>query len=51
MPSKKDAAAELAEEMIGVLETQRRLGPDFYPLTVGRLVRFIGPYQMKQCEM
>jgi hypothetical protein len=37
MPSRKDAATELAEKMIHVLETQRRLGPASYPLTVGRL--------------
>jgi hypothetical protein len=38
MTSKEAAAAELAEEMIRLLEAQRRLGPPSYPLTVRRLI-------------
>jgi hypothetical protein len=37
MPSKGDAAAELAEELLHLLETQRGLGPSAYPLSVRRL--------------
>src|SRR5437660_3657307 len=39
MASKRDATAELTEELIRHLETQRRLGPPSYPLTVDRLLK------------
>lgn len=37
MPAKRDAATELAEKMIQVLQAQRDLGPDSYPLPLRRL--------------
>ena len=37
MIAKKDVAAELAEKMVQVLEAQRCLGGDDYPLTLRRL--------------
>src|SRR5687768_10192431 len=41
--AKSDAAAELAQKMIAVLETQRGLGPEAYPLTCQRLVALADP--------
>jgi hypothetical protein len=38
MPSKADAVAELAEELIRLLVTERSLRPSSYPLTVHRLI-------------
>lgn len=38
MSSRGDLATELAEELIRHLESQRRLGPPAYPLTVGHLI-------------
>ena len=38
MPSKKDAATGLTERLLAVLEAQRGLGADAYPLTLRRLV-------------
>src|SRR5579871_75473 len=38
MASKRDAVADLAEQLIRQLETQRRLGPPAYPLTVAQLL-------------
>src|SRR3954462_12137921 len=41
--AKKDAAADLAVQMIQVLEAQRRLGPDAYPPTLRRLAELADP--------
>src|SRR5213592_1672196 len=41
MASKKDAAAELAEELVRQLEALRRVGPPAYPLSVGQLMQLI----------
>jgi hypothetical protein len=38
MSSRSDAAAELADELIQLLEAQRKLGSDFYPLRLRRLL-------------
>src|SRR5262249_44494817 len=43
MPRKKDAATELAEKMLQVLEARRRLGADSYPLALGRLAELADP--------
>jgi hypothetical protein len=43
MPAKKDAATELAEKMVQVLEAQRHLGTDSYPLTLRRLAELTDP--------
>src|SRR5436309_16078859 len=43
MPRKKDAATELAEKMLQVLEARRGLGADAYPLTLGRLAELADP--------
>jgi hypothetical protein len=43
MPRKKDAASELAEKMVRVLESQRALGPDSYPLPLQRLAELADP--------
>src|SRR5262245_2956890 len=44
MPAKKqDAAAQLAERLVQVLDAQRRLGPDSYPLTLRRLAELTDP--------
>jgi hypothetical protein len=44
MPSrKKDPAAELAEKMLHMLEAQRRLGGDSYPLPLRRLAELTDP--------
>ena len=44
MPAKrKDAAADLAENMVRVLEAQRNLGSDSYPLTLRRLAELTDP--------
>jgi hypothetical protein len=37
MPARTDPAAELAAKMVRVLQAQRTLGPDSYPLTLRRL--------------
>jgi hypothetical protein len=43
MPAKRDAATELAEKMIQVLQAQRDLGPDSYPLPLRRLAELTDP--------
>jgi hypothetical protein len=43
MPATKDAAGDLAEKMVQVLEAQRRLGPASYPLTLRRLAELADP--------
>jgi hypothetical protein len=43
MPPKRDAATELADKMLLVLESQRRLGPGSYPLTLRRLAELTDP--------
>jgi hypothetical protein len=43
MPAKNDAAGELAEKMVRVLEAQRRLGGNSYPLTLRRLAELTDP--------
>lgn len=43
MPARKDAATQLAEQMLQVLEAQRQLGPDSYPLTLRRLAELTDP--------
>ncbi len=43
MSRKKDAATELAEKMLQVLDAQRRLGGEAYPLTVRRLAQLTDP--------
>ena len=43
-PSKKEAAIlELADKLVSVLQAQRSLGPDAYPLPVKRLVELTDP--------
>ena len=43
-PSKKEAAAvELADKLLRVLQSQRGLGGDSYPLSVQRLVELTDP--------
>jgi hypothetical protein len=42
-PAKTDPATQLAEQMLRVLEAQRRLGPASYPLTVQRLGQLTDP--------
>jgi hypothetical protein len=43
MAAKKDATAELAEQLIAALEQQRSGGPDAYPLSLGRLAELVVP--------
>jgi hypothetical protein len=43
MRTKRDAAAELAEKLVQVLEAQRGLGPASYPLTLRRLAELADP--------
>src|SRR5262249_13062713 len=43
MPAKKDAATALAEKMVQVLEAQRHLGADSYPVTLRRLAELTDP--------
>lgn len=43
MPAKKSPADELAEKMTAVLEGQRGLGADAYPLTLRRLAELTDP--------
>lgn len=43
MPTKKDAATELAEKMLRVLQTQRELGTSAYPVTLRRLAELADP--------
>lgn len=43
MPPKREAATELAGQMVQVLEAQRRLGADSYPLTLRRLAELTDP--------
>jgi hypothetical protein len=43
MPRKKDAATELAEQMVRLLESQRGLGAEAYPLTLQRLAEVADP--------
>ena len=43
MAKKKDPATELAEKMLAVLEAQRALGKEAYPLTLQRLAELTDP--------
>jgi hypothetical protein len=43
MPARNNPASELAEKMIRVLEAQRRLGAEAYPLTLRRLAELGDP--------
>lgn len=43
MATRRDAAAELAEELVRRLEMQRQLGPSSYPVTVGSLLQLANP--------
>jgi hypothetical protein len=43
MPRTKDAATELSEKIVRVLESQRSLGADAYPLTMQRLAELADP--------
>jgi hypothetical protein len=43
MAARRDPAAELAERMLHVLQAQRTLGPDAYPLTLRRLAELADP--------
>src|SRR5579884_367023 len=43
MPAKKDPATELADKMLQVLDAQRRLGGESYPLRLRRLAELTDP--------
>jgi hypothetical protein len=43
MPRKKDAASELAEKMVRVLDSQHALSPDSYPLPLQRVAELADP--------
>jgi hypothetical protein len=43
MPRKRDAADELAQQMVRILDAQRNRGPDAYPLTLQRLANLADP--------
>jgi len=43
MRSKRDQASELAEKLLAVLEAQRGLGKESYPLTLDRLIELTDP--------